>query len=66
MRQTEPEDRPDIVVYGHSHAAQVQNYDGVLFVGSGSPTFLHYTRGPGTVGILEISPEDAQASIVKL
>jgi len=66
MKQTEPEDRPDIVIYGHSHAYQVQNYDGVLFVGSGSPTFLNYSRGPGTVGILEISPGDAQAEIVKL
>jgi len=57
---------PDIVVYGHSHAAQVQNYDGVLFVGSGSPTFLNYMRGLGTVGILDVSPEEAQASIVHL
>jgi len=57
---------PDIVVHGHSHAAHVQNYNGILFVGSGSPTFLNYVRGPGTVAILDISPGDAQASIVKL
>ena len=57
---------PDIVVFGHTHAAQVQDYNGVLFVGSGSPTFLNYVRGLGTVGILDITPEEAQASIVKL
>jgi putative phosphoesterase len=57
---------PDIVVHGHSHEARVQEYNGVLFIGSGSPTFLNYTRGPGTVGILEISPGDARASIVHL
>jgi hypothetical protein len=57
---------PDIVVHGHSHEAHVQNYNGVLYVGSGSPTFLNYTRGPGTVGILEVSPGDAKASIVHL
>ncbi len=57
---------PDIVVHGHSHAAQVQSYNGVLYVGSGSPTFLNYMRGPGTVAILDVSPGDAQASIVHL
>jgi putative phosphoesterase len=57
---------PDIVVHGHSHEAHIQNYNGVLFIGSGSPTFLNYRRGLGTVGILEVSPGDAQASIVHL
>ena len=60
------EEPPDIVVYGHSHMAQVKKYDEVLFVGSGSPTFLNYTRGLGTVAILEISAGEAQASIVNL
>jgi len=57
---------PDVIVHGHSHAAEVRRDDGVLFVGSGSPTFLHYRRGPGTVAILEIGPDGAEASVVKL
>lgn len=57
---------PDVVVHGHTHEAQIRENDGVLMVGSGSPTFLHYRRGLGTVGILEITPEGAEAQIVKL
>jgi len=57
---------PDVIVHGHSHAAEVRHYDSVLVIGSGSPTFLHYRHGPGTVAILEIGPEGAEASIVKL
>lgn len=57
---------PDVIVHGHSHSAQVRNDDGILIVGSGSPTFHHYQRGLGTVAILEIGPEGAEASIVRL
>ena len=57
---------PDIVVFGHSHAAYVQRNDGVLFVGSGSPTFLNYLRRLGTVGILDMDSDGAEASIVQL
>jgi putative phosphoesterase len=57
---------PDVIVHGHSHAAEVRHYDSVLVIGSGSPTFLHYRHGPGTVAILELGPEGAEASIVRL
>ena len=66
QQQKEGDALPDIVVFGHDHASQVQHHNGVLFVCSGSPTFLNYMRGPGTVGILEINAEEAQASIVQL
>ena len=66
LTEQQKKDAPDIVVYGHSHSAQVKQQNGVLFVGSGSPTFLNYLRKPGTVGILEINPEGAEASIIKL
>ncbi len=59
-------DRPDIVVFGHEHSATVQHHSGVLFVNPGSPTFLHYRRGLGTVGILDIGPGQAQVRIVQL
>ena len=57
---------PDIIVHGHSHAADIRQYDKTLIIGSGSPTFLHYRREPGTVAILEIGPEGPEATIVTL
>ena len=60
------EPTPDVIVHGHNHDAGVWDNDGVLFVGSGSPTFLNYRRGPGTVGILEITSGGVAASIVRL
>ncbi len=60
------DDAPDIVVFGHIHVAKVQRQNGVLFTASGSPTFLNYVRGPGTVAILDIDSKGAEAHIVKL
>ena len=60
------DDAPDIVVFGHIHVAKVQRQNGVLFIASGSPTFLNYVRGPGTVAILDIDSKEAEAYIVKL
>ena len=57
---------PDIVVHGHTHVAEVWRDDDTLVVGSGSPTFLNYHRGLGTVAVLDIGPEGPQASIIKL
>jgi len=57
---------PDIVVFGHEHRTVVQRDDSVLFVSPGSPTFLNYHRGLGTVGILDINSGQANVSIVQL
>lgn len=59
-------DIPDIVVFGHEHRTVVQRLDDILFVSPGSPTFLHYRRGPGTVGILDIASGEADVSILQL
>ena len=60
------EEAPEVIVHGHNHDAGVWDSRGVLFVGSGSPTFLNYRRGRGTVGILEIDSAGVRASIVRL
>ena len=60
------DNRPDIVVFGHDHYTTVQQVDGTLFVNPGSPTFLHYRRGLGTVGILDINSGQAEVQIVHL
>ena len=57
---------PDIVVFGHDHCTYMQRRNGVLFVNPGSPTFLNYRRGPGTIGFLDLEPGSAEARIVSL
>jgi predicted phosphodiesterase len=57
---------PDIIVHGHTHDTEIRQHGGVLFVGSGSPTFFLYRHGLGTVGFLDITADGAAASIVHL
>jgi putative phosphoesterase len=58
--------KPDIIISGHEHRTNVERYDGLLCVNSGSATFLNYRDGLGTVGILELDPGKAEATIIKL
>ncbi len=58
--------KPDIVVFGHEHRTIVQRVHGVLFVNPGSPTFLNYVRGPGTLGILNIDSNVVDVKILNL
>ncbi len=57
---------PDVVVFGHEHRTTVQDNNGILFVNPGSPTFLNYRRGLGTVGILCIDSGSPQVQIMQL
>jgi hypothetical protein len=59
-------DTPDIIVFGHEHRVALQRSGDVLYVNPGSPTFLHYRRGLGTVGILSIEPDEAEVAILQL
>lgn len=59
-------DNPDIVVFGHEHYTVVRRYGDILFVNSGSPTFLHYRSGLGTVGILTLDSGGADVRILQL
>ena len=60
------DNRPDVVVFGHEHHTVVQRVDDILFVNPGSPTFLYYRRGLGTVGILDIDSANADVRILQL
>jgi len=60
------EDIPDIVVFGHDHCTIMQRRNDVLFINPGSPTFLNYRSGLGTVAILCIEPGKAEAEIISL
>ena len=61
-----PEELPDIVVFGHEHRTSVERSHGITFVNPGSPTFLNYQHGLGTVGILDIRDGQIDVKIVHL
>jgi predicted phosphodiesterase len=60
------EELPEIVVFGHDHPTAVQRSHGILFVNPGSPTFLEYQSGLGTMGILDIRKEKMGVKIIHL
>lgn len=57
---------PNIIVFGHAHYPMAKRVDNILYINPGSPTFLHYRRGLGTVGILDIDSDKADARILQL
>lgn len=59
-------DIPDVVVFGHDHCTIIERQGGILLVNPGSPTFLNYRTGLGTVGLLEVNSGESQAHIVAL
>ena len=60
------ESTPDVIVYGHTHYATLENKGDVLLVNPGSPTFPHYKPELGTVALLTISSGKVEANIVQL
>ena len=57
---------PDVVVFGHTHYAEIEDYKGTLLVNPGSPTLPTYLPKLGTVVFLDISNGRAEARIVQL
>lgn len=57
---------PDVIIFGHEHRALVNRNDDILFINPGSPTFLNYRRGLGTIGILEINSSLADIKILQI
>ena len=59
----------DVVLFGDTHEELVMNWDGVLIMNPGSPTYpgKRHKRGSlGTIGILQVNGEDATGRIVDL
>ena len=56
----------DIVVFGHTHEAVMEEHQGILFVNPGSPGLPMQLRRLGQVAILDLSPEGFEARIVEL
>ena len=58
--------RMDIIVFGDTHVALVERYHGILLVNPGSPTVPNGRFELGTVALLEITGNNAEARIVQL
>jgi uncharacterized protein len=56
----------DIVVFGYTHEAMVEEHDGVLLVNPGSPSLVRQQVRLGTVAILDVTPGGRAARIIDL
>ena len=55
-----------IVVFGHTHYAMVEEYQGILMLNPGSPKLPKQMRRLGQVAILELGPGRKSAEIIEL
>ena len=56
----------DIVIFGRTLEAMVEEHQGVLFVNPGSPTLPRNSMRLGQVAILELTPGSREARIIEL
>ena len=56
----------DIVIFGHTHYAIVEEYQGILMVNPGSPSLPRQLRRLGQVAILNLEPGHKSAEILDL
>ena len=56
----------DIVIFGRTLYALVEEHDGILFVNSGSPSLPKNLNRLGNVAILELSEDKREAKIIEL
>ena len=56
----------DVVIFGHTHYAVVEEYQGILMLNPGSPSLPKQLRRLGQVAILELEPGRKSAAILDL
>ena len=56
----------DIVIFGHTHYAVVEEYQGILMVNPGSTALPKQLRRLGQVAIMELQPDRKSAEILEL
>ncbi|MCX6021622.1 MAG: YfcE family phosphodiesterase [Chloroflexi bacterium] len=56
----------DVVVFGDTHYEMVEEHEGILFVNPGSPTMVKQVMKMGSVAMLELTPDGAEARIIPL
>jgi len=57
---------PDIFIFGHEHCTIMHRVENTLYVNPGSPTYLNYKRGLGTVAILDLNSGKAEVRFLQL
>lgn len=58
LTQTFSEAHPQVVIYGHTHFAEVHDVDGRVYINPGSPTLPNnQSTRLGTVGFMEVSDQ---------
>jgi len=62
----DPPEPPDVVVFGHTHYATIERYQGILLVNPGSATVPNYVPKLGTVALLTIDSGEVDARLVQL
>ena len=66
LRMQSLHESPDIIVFGHEHRLVNEHIGSTLYLSPGSPTYLDYQRGLGTVGILTIEAGQTKVDMLKL
>ena len=56
----------DVVIFGHTHYAVVEEFQNILMVNPGSPALPKQLRRLGQVAILELEPGQKSAEILNL
>lgn len=56
----------DIVVFGYTHEAMVEEHQGVLLVNPGSPSLVKQQVRLGTVALMELAPGARDAKVLDL
>jgi len=56
----------DIAIFGHTHYATVEEFQGILMLNPGSPNLPKQLRRLGQVAILELAPNYKSAEILEL
>ena len=56
----------DIVIFGHTHYATIEEYQGILTVNPGSPSLPKQQQRLGQVAIMELELDHKSAKILEL
>ncbi len=56
----------DIAIFGHTHYAIIEEFQGILMLNPGSPCLPKQLRRLGQVAILELTPNHRKAEILEL
>lgn len=62
---SEPSQRPQVYIFGHSHVALLERHDGVLFLNPGAAGRPRFGGGL-SVAILAVSEGSAEATLIPL